>query len=610
MRPDPSRTETPPPVNLKKTTQQAWELLAPIRGPIIFAMFITVIGRLTTVMVPVVTKWVVDTLNYATNASNALPPAWLIAIGPVTLAAAFGLFRLIRTLFSEYRTVYFAPYMAGLSRSIATKLLGHLHMLSLDYHLNRQTGSIAADLDRGSRSLARLVNIVGFNVISTIFEIIMVAVILVWQFDWQVLAIVLVTVVIYIIITQSVTKKRLPLRTAMNEADSKARTVALDSLINHETVTNFTHESAEVERYDNRLADWQEAAVKVDRSLAFLNLGQNIVLAIGTSLLLAYTAYRVQVGALTVGDFVMLNAFILQLFIPLGFLGTVMREVQYTAADLDRLFQLFDLQPSVQEKPTAKSFHYNNGAIEFNDVHFSYDQEREILKGINFTIPAGQTLAIVGPSGSGKSTIARLLGRYYDVGSGSVIVDNQDVRDVTFNSLRRKMGVVPQDTTLFNDTIGYNIAYGRVGATDQEIADAVDGAGLRKLIDSLPDGLNTIVGERGLKLSGGEKQRVAIARVLIKNPPILILDEATSALDTTTEQHIQRELESLSENRTVLVIAHRLSTVVNANKIIVMSDGVICETGTHQSLLQEDGIYANLWQSQLESQAVLAETTS
>ena len=526
---------------------------------------------------------------------------------PVALVIAYGLLRIGSAVFGELRDALFAKVQQRAVRTAARRTFEHLHALSLRFHLDRQTGALARAIDRGSQGIQSVLRLAVFNVVPTVIELLLVTAIIWHLFDWRFAAITFAAVVSYAGFTMSFATWRSRIRRTMNDTDNDASTKALDSLLNYETVKYFGNEPHEAARYDAALARYERAAVRVQVSLNVLNIGQAFIIAAGLTLIMLMATREVHGGTMTVGQFVLVNTYLMQLYQPLGFLGMVYMTIKQGLVDMEQMFRLLEVDREIADRPGAAALaaHLSDGPageLRFEGVHFGYRPDRTILKGIDFTVPAGRKLAIVGPTGAGKSTISRLLFRFYDVTEGRIRIDGQDIRDVTQESLRAAIGVVPQDTVLFNDTIRYNIAYGRVGATQDEIEHAASLAQVHEFIASLPEGYDTRVGERGLKLSGGEKQRVAIARTILKDPRILILDEATSALDTGTEQDIQAALRAVSRHRTTLVIAHRLSTVVDADEIIVLQDGRVAERGRHAALLARDGLYARMWALQAEQE--------
>ena len=590
----PTRLEKPAPVrdNLK-TIATLLPYLWEFKVRVILALSLLVVAKLANVSVPLVLKEIVDALDQ--------PRIELVL--PVFLLIAYGALRFCSTLAGELRDAIFAKVTQRAIRRAASRVFMHLHSLSLRFHLERQTGGVSRDIERGSRGISFLMNFMLFNILPTLLEIGLVLGILMSKYDIWFSIIISLTLMAYIALTLIVTEWRMIFRRTMNNMDSKANTQAIDSLLNYETVKYFGNEAWEAKRYDEHLLAWEKAAVRNQTSLAALNGGQSAIIAIGVTLLMLLAAQHVIDGTMTLGDLVLVNAFMLQLYLPLHFLGFVYREIKHSLADMERMFSLLDENREIQDKPDAKTLDAQHATIRFEHVDFGYEPSRQILYDVNFTVPAGQNFAVVGKSGSGKSTLARLLFRFYDVQYGAVLINGQDIRDVTQHSLRAAIGIVPQDTVLFNDTIYYNIAYGRPDATEEEIYAAAKSAYIHDFIETLPQKYQTVVGERGLKLSGGEKQRVAIARTILKNPPILIFDEATSALDSQSEKRIQAELKRIAINRTTLTIAHRLSTVSDADQILVMDQGRIIEQGTHTQLLVLNGTYARMWELQQQEEA-------
>jgi ATP-binding cassette subfamily B protein len=576
-----------------------------LKTRVVLAGVALVISKVANVYVPFIFKHLIDQLGHAGT----------LAALPLGLLAAYGLARVTSQAFAELRDGIFAKVAQRAIRSLALKTFRHLHALSLSFHLERQTGGLTRAIERGAKGIEFLLSFLLFNVIPTLVEIGLVAVILWTLYDWRFALITVVTIGLYIFYTLSVTEWRIKLRRQMNESDQSANTKAVDSLLNYETVKYFNNEEHEAQRYDGALKIYEVAAVKSRTSLAALNIGQVVIIAVGSTLIMAMAAAGVIYGDaagkhLTVGDVVLVNAYLLQLYLPLNFLGTVYREIRQALIDMEAMFALLSVGAGIEDKPDAKALHATAAEVTFENVAFGYDARRPILKGISFTVGAGRTLAIVGPSGAGKSTISRLLFRFYDVNSGRILIDGQDIRDVTQKSLRAAIGIVPQDTVLFNDTIEYNIGYGRAGASRTEIETAAGLAHIHDFVAALPDGYHAMVGERGLKLSGGEKQRVAIARTILKSPPILLFDEATSALDSRTEREIQTNLMEISRQRTTLIIAHRLSTVIHADEIIVLEEGRIAERGRHDALLAANGRYAAMWRRQQQAVDHVAEDSS
>ncbi|MFC7705012.1 ABCB family ABC transporter ATP-binding protein/permease [Plastorhodobacter daqingensis] len=561
------------------------------RRRILGAMAALVLAKLVAVITPLFFKAAVDALAGEGE-------AWMLAAGAVGLTLAYGLARLMNVGFQQLRDVIFVRVGQRALRRIALETFGHIHRLSMRYHITRKTGGLSRIIERGVKGVDFLLRFLLFSIGPLVLELAMIGVIFFWLFDIWYLATVVATIALYVWFTLRVTEWRVRIRKAMNDSDTDANQKAIDSLLNFETVRYFNAEAREAARYDAAMAGYEEAAVRTNLSLAFLNFGQALLITGGLVVVMVMAAMGVQRGDLTVGDFVMVNAYMIQITMPLNFLGTVYREIRQALVDMGEMFTLLDQPPEVTDRPGARPLRVTGGEVRFDAVEFGYDAARPILKGLDLTVGAGQRVAIVGPSGAGKSTIGRLLFRFYDVTGGALRIDGQDLRDVTQDSLHAAIGVVPQDTVLFNDTIRYNIAYGRDGATEDEIIAAARAARIHDFIRSLPEGYDTAVGERGLKLSGGEKQRVGIARTLLKDPPILLLDEATSALDSQTEHDIQDSLRAMGEGRTVITIAHRLSTVVDADLIVVLEDGRIVEQGGHEALLARGGRYAAMWMRQ------------
>jgi len=561
-----------------------------LRGRVIVAFVCLVAAKVATVYVPIIYKELVDSLDVRAN---------IAIVVPVGLLLAYGAARVVSQGFNELRDGIFAKVVQRAVRQVATLTFRHLHALSLRFHLERQTGGLSRIVDRGVKGIEFLLQFVVFNILPTIIEILLVCGVLWGLYDIWFALVTFGTIVIYVAYTIGVTQWRLRIRRVMNEADTEANSKAVDSLLNYETVKYFGNEEHEARRYDTAFATYERAAVRTRTSLSTLNIGQAFIIACGVTAMMSMAAFGVRNGTMTVGDFVLVNAYLIQLYMPLNILGLVYREIRQSLIDMDAMFRLLDVPAEVRDRPGAPALKKGAGEIRFEHVDFSYDKRRPILKDVSFTLPPGRKVAIVGPSGAGKSTISRLLFRFYDVTGGRITIDGQDLREVTQTSLRAAIGIVPQDTVLFNDTIGYNIAYGRPGAGGDDIARAARLAHIHDFIAGLPDGYDTRVGERGLKLSGGEKQRVAIARTILKEPEILLFDEATSALDSRTEKEIQRNLAEVARGRSTLMIAHRLSTVVDADEILVLEEGRIVERGSHAELLRAGGRYADMWRRQL-----------
>ena len=595
--------------NPLRTLLNLWPYMWPgdradLKMRVVWATVMLLISKIVLLLVPYFFKWATDALNGRTDITGVLP---VVFTGAVMLVLAYNLARLLQVGLNQLRDALFASVGQYAVRQLAYRTFVHMHQLSLRFHLERRTGGLSRIIERGTKGIETIVRFTILNTVPTLIEFLLTAVIFWWGYGFSYLLVTAVTVAVYIWFTIKASDWRISIRRAMNDSDTDANTKAIDSLLNFETVKYFGNEEMEAKRFDQSMARYERSATQVWTSLGWLNFGQGLIFGVGTAIMMVMSALAVQRGEQTLGDFVFINAMLMQLSIPLNFIGFVYREIRQGLTDIEQMFDLLEVEAEVVDSPDVRDLAIGKGAIAFKDVHFAYDPARPILKGISFEVPAGKTVAVVGPSGAGKSTLSRLLYRFYDVQQGAIAIDGQDVRDVTQKSLRAVIGMVPQDTVLFNDTIAYNIRYGRISATQTEIEAAAEIAQVGQFIESLPEGYGAMVGERGLKLSGGEKQRVAIARTVLKNPPILILDEATSALDTHTEQEIQTALDIVSRNRTTLIIAHRLSTVIHADEIIVLKDGGIVERGTHGELIDRDGLYASMWNRQRE--ATQAEET-
>jgi ATP-binding cassette subfamily B protein len=567
-----------------------------LRARVFVSLLCLVLAILATTAFPVVMGQITNQL--------AVKPAVAVALGTsMALIGAYVLARILMQAFAQLRDGVFAKVQYHALREVGVSTFAHVHTLSLRFHLERKTGGLSRVIERGTKGIDTLLSFAVFSIFPTLFQLILFSTIMVLKLNWTIALVTIAMVATYVWFTFAVTRWRIQFRRDMNQSDQDANTKAVDSLLNYETVKYFNNELHETRRFDKSMEKYARASIQAQTSLSVLNTGQAVIMALGMGAVMILTAFGIRDGRFNVGDFVMANAILMQLYQPLNLLGTVYREITQALVDMDAMFRLLHRPQEITDKPGALPLHVTGGEIRFDNVVFSYDPERIVLKGVSFTVPAGKTVAVVGPSGAGKSTISRILYRFYDIQSGSVTIDGQDIRDVTQASLREKIGIVPQDTVLFNDTVRYNIAYGRIGATESEIKEAARYAQIDPFIRELPLGYDSMVGERGLKLSGGEKQRVAIARTILKNPPILLLDEATSALDTGTEREIQGALQEVSKNRTSLVIAHRLSTVVDADEILVLDHGEIIERGRHSQLLALNGHYASMWNKQKEAAA-------
>ena len=611
---NPHRTAGQPPrvsadrETLLRTVIHLWPYIWPadradLKARVVGAMVLLLVAKLATIAVPFTFKWATDALAGQGTAPVAASDwlVWALA-APVVMTLAYGGMRILMAVLTQMRDGLFAKVAMHAVRRLAYRTFVHMHELSLRFHLERKTGGLTRVLERGRNGIETIVRMVILQLAPTIIELALIVGVLMWQFDWRYVAVIMVTVVLYMVYTYYATEWRIGIRRKMNDSDTDANVKAIDSLLNYETVKYFSAEEREAQRYDRAMARYEDASVSAYTSLAVLNAGQATIFTMGLAAAMVMCAFEIKAGTKTVGDFVLINSMMIQLYQPLNFMGMVYREIKQAVIDIETMFTILARNPEIQDAPGAKPLHVSAGVVRFDNVAFSYDPERPILKGISFEVPAGKTVAVVGPSGAGKSTISRLLYRFYDLSGGRISIDGQDIAGVTQKSLREAIGMVPQDTVLFNDTIRYNIRYGRWEATDTEVEEAASLAQIDGFIRLSPKGYETEVGERGLKLSGGEKQRVAIARTILKGPPILVLDEATSALDSHTEKEIQDALERVSKGRTTLVIAHRLSTIVSADEIIVLSQGEIVERGTHYALLAKNGLYASMWNRQREAE--------
>ena len=589
---------------LKELLPYIWPADRPdLRWRVVYALCALVIAKAITLLVPIAYKQIVDQLTGQGSAGGAASGATMLGLAmlPAMLIIAYGVGRVLMVLFAQFRDIWFTVVAQHAVRELANRTFRHLHELSLRFHLERRTGGLNRVIERGVSGVDTVVRMAVLNSVPTAVELLMISGLVAYYFGWIYVLVVLVTVALYVWFTFSASERRIEIRRDMNESDTEAHSKAVDSLLNYETVKYFGNEEHEARRFDSSMGRYVNAAIRTYTSLGFLNTGQAIIFTVGTVICMLLAARDVSRGVLTIGGFVMINAILMQLYLPLNFMGMVYREIKQGLIDIETMFALLQEPAEVLDRPGAKPLHVTKGEIKFENVSFAYDPERQILKHVSFEVPAGKMVAIVGPSGAGKSTISRILFRFYDISSGRVLIDGQNIKNVTQSSLRAALGMVPQDTVLFNDTIEYNIRYGRPDAPEAEVREAARNAQIHDFIMTLPQGYDSLVGERGLKLSGGEKQRVAIARTILKSPPILMLDEATSALDSHTEKDIQDALDRVARDRTSLVIAHRLSTVVHADNIIVLDHGEIVEQGTHPELLARGGLYASLWARQREA---------
>ena len=590
--------------NIRKTLGLLTSYLWEFHWRIGIALFFLILAKVAIILVPITIKEIVDWFDVSLHPESTL-------VVPILLIATYGLLRLASTLFEELRNALFSRASQRTVRNIALKVFRHLHQLSHSFHLNRSTGGISRDIERGTRGINNLLWFIVFSIVPTVFEIFVICVFLAINFELEFLVITSGTIIAYSLFTYYITRWRTKFRVRMNAAESRANSVSVDALLNYETVQFFGNEDHETERFDLHMREWEKQSVISEQTLALLNVGQGFIIAAGLIVLLYLAAEGVVAGVLTLGDFIMLNAFLMQMYMPLRLLGTTFREINHAFTDMERMFSLLDVKDKLPESDNAPPLSTNEANIRFENVSFGYSEDRVILKNLSFEIPSGKRVAVVGKSGAGKSTIVRLLFRFYDVTGGAITIDGQDVRNINLASLHAAIGVVPQDTVLFNDTIEYNICYGRPNCSEAEFNQAVQQSNLKEFVESLPQKFETIVGERGLKLSGGEKQRVSIARTILKDPPILILDEATSSLDSKSERHIQNAIDLVAQNRTTLIIAHRLSTISDADSILVLDEGEIVEQGTHAELLARNGPFAEMWwlQQVEEKEAELAAKT-
>jgi len=610
--PRPAEQPRPAEGALLRTVVHLWPYIWPsdrrdLKLRVLGAMVLLLAAKLATIAVPFTFKWATDALAGQTGGPGSAPVAasdWLVWVlaAPVAMTIAYGGMRILMAAITQLRDGLFAKVSMHAVRRLAFRTFVHMHELSLRFHLERKTGGLTRVLERGRNAIETIVRMVILQLSPTIIELALIVAVLMWQFDWRYVAVIIVTVTLYMVYTYYATEWRIGIRRKMNDSDTDANVKAIDSLLNYETVKYFSAEQREAERYDRSMARYEDASVKAYTSLAVLNAGQAAIFTVGLGAAMVLCAFEIKAGTKTVGDFVLINSMMIQLYQPLNFMGMVYREIKQAVIDIETMFAILSREPEIKDAPGAPALTVTSGNVRFENVAFSYEPQRRILKGISFAVPAGKTVAVVGPSGAGKSTISRLLFRFYDLSGGRILIDEQDISKVSQTSLRRAIGMVPQDTVLFNDTIRYNIRYGRWEANDAEVEAAAGLAQIDRFIKMAPKGYETEVGERGLKLSGGEKQRVAIARTILKAPPILVLDEATSALDSHTEKEIQDALERVSKGRTTLVIAHRLSTIVGADEIIVLDQGTIVERGRHAELLEKGGLYASMWNRQREAE--------